>query len=96
MGEDVAGDGLDDVLGEFPTAGFQQSPLAPRRDALVGDASTTEPVLTQLGFHISQATSGGKPDEHDPGLHGEGQRANTGRLAGSDRFDGGGRLRFEP
>lgn len=88
--EQVSGDGLDDVLGEFPTVGFQLAPLSTRRDALVRDGSATEPVLTQLGFHIGQATSGGQSDEHDPGLHGEGQRTNTGRLAGRDGLDGGG------
>lgn len=87
--EEDSCDGLDDVLGEFPTVGFKLAPLTTRCDALVGDAGVAEPVLTQLGFHLSQATSGGQADEHDPGLHGEGQRTNTGRLAGTDRLDGG-------
>lgn len=57
--EQISGDGLDDVLGEFPTLGFQLSPFATRRDALVGDAGATEPVFAQLGFDVVQATSGG-------------------------------------
>lgn len=44
--EKISGDGLDDVLGEFPTVDLQLTPLASRRDALVSDAGATEPVLT--------------------------------------------------
>jgi hypothetical protein len=85
--EQVSGDGLDDVLDESPVAGFQLAPLATRRDALVGDGGTTEPVLTQLRFDVSQVTPGGQGDEHDPGLHGESQRTNTDRLAGRNSLN---------
>lgn len=33
---------------------------------------------------------GGQADEHDPGLHGEGQRSNAGRLVAGDGLDGDG------
>lgn len=87
--EQISGDCLDDVFGEFPTVGFQPAPLATRRDALVGDAGASESVLTQLWLDVGEATPGGKDDKHDPGLDGEDQCTNPGWLTGVDRLNGG-------
>lgn len=82
VGEEVTGDSLDNVLGEFPTVGLELALLASSGDALVDDTGATEPVLTQPWFHIGQATTRWQGDEHDPGLHGESQGPNLDGLAG--------------
>lgn len=54
VGERVAGDGLDDVLDEFPATGLELAPLAALGDAVIDDGGAAEPVLTQPWPRIGQ------------------------------------------
>lgn len=50
--QEVAGDGLNNVLGEFPSIGLEGAPFASSGDAVVDIAGATELVLTQPRLHI--------------------------------------------
>lgn len=55
--ENVAADGLDDILHEFRTVGFNAFPFLCRTDAFICDGFPAEPVLTDTGFYIGQVTA---------------------------------------
>ena len=57
IAENVAADGLDDILHELRTVGFNAFPFLCRADAFIGDGFTAEPVLTDTGFYICQISA---------------------------------------
>lgn len=52
MAEDIAADGLDDILHELRTIGFYAFPLLCRAHAFIGDGFSAELIGTDPGLHI--------------------------------------------
>ena len=52
--EDVAADGLDDVLYEFRTVRFDAFPLLCGSDAFVGDGLSAILVFSDAGLHVGE------------------------------------------
>lgn len=85
--EQVTSDRLDDVLDQLSAVGFQPPPLASGRDTAVGDGGAAPSVLTKLGLHVGQLSTGGQGDEQDAGLSGEAEVAQPNGPAGCDGVD---------
>lgn len=60
IAEDVAADGLDDILHELRSVGFDAFPLLSRAYTFIGDGFSTELVCANPGLHIC------KPDQLYP------------------------------
>lgn len=84
VGEQVTGDGLDDVLNEFPAVVFQHLPFLVRSDAPVGDGGVAPLVLTNARLHVGEPPARWQCDEHDAQFDREGQPAMARRCAGLD------------
>lgn len=52
--ENVAADGLDNILHEFRPVGFDAFPLLCRAHAFIGDGFSAELIGTDPGFHIGK------------------------------------------
>ena len=63
VAEDVAADGLDDVLHELRTVGFDAFPFLRGANAPVGDGFSAELVLTDPGLHIGEIPAGREANE---------------------------------
>ncbi len=63
IAEYVAADGLDDILHELRTVGFDAFPLFCRANAFIGDGFSAELIGTEPEFHICKPASGGELDE---------------------------------
>lgn len=54
VAEDVAADGLDDVLHELRTVGFDTFPLLCGAGAFIGDGFATILVFSDAGLHVGE------------------------------------------
>ena len=57
VAEDVAADGLNDVLHELRTVGFDAFPLFCGSNAFVGDGFATILVFSYTGLHVGEQTA---------------------------------------
>ena len=85
--EEVTSDRLDDILDQLSAVAFQPPPLASGRDTAVRDRGAAPSVLTKLGLHVGQLSTGGQGDEQDAGLGGEAEVAQPNGPAGGDGVD---------
>ena len=86
VAEDVPADGLDDVLDELRTVGFDSFPFLCGADAHVGDGFSAEAILSDPGLHISQLSAGGKLDEEHAALA---EKVDVADLCRDPLLDGG-------
>ena len=63
VAQDVARNGLHDVLHELRAIAFDALPLLGCADALIGDGLASEPVHADLRLHIGQTTTGWQHNE---------------------------------
>ena len=63
MTEKIPADGLDDVLCEFRTVGFDALPFFGGTDAFIGDGLTAEAVFSDPWLYVGETSAGGKADE---------------------------------
>src|SRR5699024_9759318 len=89
VGQEVAGDGLGDVLGELPAVGLLGLEFPVHADALEGDAGLAESVGAQPGAGVDQRAAGRQGDGQRPGAHAQGDGADPLGPAGADRVEGG-------
>lgn len=57
IAEDVAADGLNDILHEFRTIGFDAFPFLCRSHAFIGDGFSAELIGADPGLHICKSAS---------------------------------------
>ena len=63
IAEDVAADGLNDILYELRSVGFNAFPLLRGTDTFIGDGFTAELIGTDSRLHIGKSASGRELDE---------------------------------
>ncbi len=51
--EKIPGDGLDDILYEFGTVGFDAFPFLGSTNAFIGDGFAAETIFSDAGFYIA-------------------------------------------
>lgn len=66
--EKIAADGLDDVLDEFRTVGFDSFPFLCGADAHVGDGFTAEGIFFDTGFYVRKHSAREKLNEEHSAL----------------------------
>lgn len=76
IAENIAADGLHDVLHELRTVGFGAFPFLRRSDTFIGNGFAAELILTNAGFHIREPATGGKLDKEHSTLVEELDAAN--------------------
>lgn len=57
IAEDVAADGLDDILHEFRPVGFNAFPFLCGADTFIGDGFSAELIDTDAGLHIRESAA---------------------------------------
>ena len=57
VAEDVAADGLDDVLHELRTVGFDAFPFLCGSNTFIGDGFSTILVFSDAGLHVGEKTA---------------------------------------
>ena len=57
VAENVAADGLDDILHEFRSVGFNAFPLLRRANTFIGDGFSAELIDTDAGLHIRESAA---------------------------------------
>ena len=63
IAEDIAADGLDNILHELWTVGFYAFPLLRRANTFISDGFSAELIGANPGLHIGKPASGRKLDE---------------------------------
>ena len=63
IAEDIAADGLDDILNEFRPVGFNAFPFLCRAYAFIGGGFSAELIGSDPGLHVCKSASGRKLDE---------------------------------
>ena len=67
IGQNVAGDRLDNVFRDFRPVGFQPGPFA-QVGAFVGHALGAEAIHADAGLDVGKPSAGGQVDEQHPAL----------------------------
>ena len=89
VGQDIAGNRLDNVLGDFGTVGLEPGPLAEIRP-LIGHAVGAEAIHADAGLDVGEPAAGGQIDEeHAAGIGKDEAVGADLRLIGDRLLDGG-------
>lgn len=80
LGEEITGDGLDDVLAELRAVGIGPLPLSAGAAAVIGELVAAKVTLDNAGARVGKTPPGGKTDEQEAGLIGEEQAFQLDRL----------------
>lgn len=68
IAEYIAADGLNDILHELRTVGFDAFPFLRGSDTFIGDRFAAELILTDAGLHVGEPATGRELDEEHTAL----------------------------